>query len=436
MRIIRVQSNLKILLGLSSIEFWERFSFYTLSYLLPFYMVDKIINGGMGFSETRALFWVGIYGFCAWSSPVLGGIIIDRYLGLFNSILFGGMLIICGHLTLFFINVNNFLMLFLGLLLICIGTGLFKPSITGLVGQVYDNSPFYRERAYSFYYSIINLGILLSGMINGLVVAKLGYKWGFSIAGIGMIVAMFWIIVQFSAFREKIYFIDKVNKRETILKSHKNKSFISKIVLLFSYLCSWLWACGYFLGIGGFIMFLIKQYTNRSIGFFKIPIFWFPSLSPLLLILFTFMLNFIWKRLDNIYMEPSTFRKLAFGQLICGINLGILVILLLSIKNISPNAHILKLDFFIIFYIIGVIGEILTCPISYSLISSVSKTKNIGLNQAVCFACYGLGSITAGSIASLFYLNYSINWIVFFMICSFITAFSMIYIEKKLNLQN
>jgi proton-dependent oligopeptide transporter, POT family len=409
-RIMRdLQSHSRSLFGLSIIEFWERFSFYSLSYLLPLYMTDSIGHGGMGCQEPEVLFWVGIYGFFAWSSPLLGGIIADRYLNLLSALIIGGLMIMSGHLVLFFINPQIPLILLLGLALICAGTGLFKPSITALVGQIYQSSYNYKEKAYSLYYSAINLGILASGVGGGIIIARFGYHWGFSVAGLGMTAALVWFFAEYPTFRTKFRTIRIYDTQPSLLIPTPSEV---RLTLFFSYICSWLWGTVYFLGIGGFLMFLIKGYTDRQIGSFVIPLSWFPSLSPLFLTMLTFLFNLIWRKMALRGKEPSSFVKLAFGQLLCASTLLILVLALTKIGNLPENTQVLGFGTLILFYLIGVLGEIFTCPISYSLISSVSRTHNMALLQAVCFACYGLGSITAGSIGAKYFSDHSLTFTV------------------------
>ncbi|MDQ5988299.1 MAG: oligopeptide:H+ symporter [Syntrophus sp. SKADARSKE-3] len=424
------QSDFYTLLGLSGIEFWERFSFYTLSYLLPLYLVEQAVKGGMGFSESSALFWVGLYGFAAWSSPVVGGIFADRLFGLINALLIGGLMIISGHVLLFFIDNGSPLILFCGLLLVSIGTGLFKPSITGLVGEIFTARPNQRERAYSFYYSAINLGILASGIGGGLIVARYGYHWGFSAAGWGMIMAMLWFFKDYFTFKKKFSDIRNIRKH-SIQRNAAVPIAKVRLVLAFSYISSWLWGCVYFLGIGGFLMLLIKSYTDRHVGSFEIPLSWFPSISPFFLIALTSIFSVIWKHLAVKGKEPSTFLKLAWGQFLCAATLGVLILALLKTNGVPPGTPALGCSLIAAFYIIGVVGEIFTCPISYSLISAVTGTKDIALRQAFCFACYGLGSITAGAIGALYFANKSIIWLLIIMTLIFIVFLVMLVLESR-----
>jgi len=403
------QPNTRNLVGLSIIEFWERFSFYSLSYLLPLYMVDAIANGGMGYPASKVLFWVGIYGFFAWSSPLVGGILADRCLNLLTALVLGGLMIASGHLVLFFVDSHQPLILFIGLILVSAGTGLFKPSITALVGEVYNNNSAYRERAYSLYYSAINLGILASGIGSGLIITKFGYHWGFSTAGLGMIMALAWFFAEYPRFKQKFRMIEKDKTASSVILLSPSEI---RSTLFFSYISSWLWGCVYFLGIGGFLLFLIKGYTDRHVGSFEVPLSWFPSISPLLLITFTLLANFIWKKFAIHNREPSTLVKLSFGQLLSFLTLIVLMAALIRVENCPVNSTILGFGILTAFYVLGSLGEMFTCPISYSLISSVTGKDNIAFRQSICFVCYGLGSATAGCIGAKFFSDHSLVWIV------------------------
>src|SRR5690349_10991553 len=139
--------------GLSTLfftEMWERFSYYGMRAFLILYMVHAL-----GFDDKHAGSVYGTYTSSAWAAAIFGGIIADRWLGQYRSVLIGGIIIALGHFTLAFKALQFF---YAGLALIVIGTGLLKPNAATLVGGLYDREDARRDAGFSIYYMGINLG--------------------------------------------------------------------------------------------------------------------------------------------------------------------------------------------------------------------------------------------------------------------------------------
>src|SRR5215218_9307146 len=140
-------------------EMWERFSYYGLRPLLVLFMSAALAQGGFGFSRDQASAIVGIYGFSVYLASLPGGWIADRLLGLQRAIFVGACLITAGHLS---IGISGFAVskvpFFLGLVLIVLGTGLLKPNISAIVGDLYPEGGARRDAGFSIFYMGINLG--------------------------------------------------------------------------------------------------------------------------------------------------------------------------------------------------------------------------------------------------------------------------------------
>ena len=115
-------------------EMWERFSYYGMRAFLILYMVAPVSSGGLGFADANAASIYGTYTGSAWGASILGGLVADRLLGQYRSVLIGGAIIALGHFTLAFPPLPFF---YSGLALIVIGTGLLKPNVSPLVGTLY-----------------------------------------------------------------------------------------------------------------------------------------------------------------------------------------------------------------------------------------------------------------------------------------------------------
>src|SRR2546430_8050359 len=167
--------------GLSTLfftEMWERFSYYGMRGFLILYMVKAL-----GFTDQHAGAVYGNYVSSVWLVAIVGGIVADRWLGQYRSVLIGGAIIALGHFTLAFHPLSFF---YAGLSLIVIGTGLLKPNASTLVGSLYEQGDERRDAGFSIFYMGINLGALLGPIVAGKIAEGIDWHLGFACAGVGM----------------------------------------------------------------------------------------------------------------------------------------------------------------------------------------------------------------------------------------------------------
>ncbi len=187
--------------GLSTLffsEMWERFSYYGMRGFLLLYMTAAVGSGGMGLETAAAAAIYGTYTSMVYLMSLPGGFIADRLIGQRRAVLYGGILIACGHFSLAFPAHGMF---YLGLALVVLGTGLLKPNISVIVGQLYAEGDVRRDAGFSIFYQGINLGAFLGPILTGLLVQSETFRaqltrwgldpnsawhWGFGAAGIGM----------------------------------------------------------------------------------------------------------------------------------------------------------------------------------------------------------------------------------------------------------
>lgn len=197
------------------VEMWERFSFYGMRAILGLYLKCKItgmeplpagqapgFNPGRGWSQAEASNLTGWYGGMAYLLPIAGGLIADRLIGTHRSMLVGGLLIALGHITLGISGIGELAhsnvgmsVFIMGLALIVIGTGHFKPSVSVMVNQLYGRDDPRQQGAFGIFYMGINLGAFLGTFFVGLVGERFGWHWGFTLAAIGMIAGLLMYIV-------------------------------------------------------------------------------------------------------------------------------------------------------------------------------------------------------------------------------------------------
>src|SRR5260221_10418725 len=164
-------------------EFWERFSYYGMRAILTLFMVAKVTDGGLGLDVATAAAIYGFYTAAVFFMGIPGGWIADRLLGQRNAVLYGGILIAMGHYSL---AVDSRPTFYAGLVLIVLGTGLLKPNISAIVGQLYSADDNRRDAAFSIFYICINMGAFLSPLICGTLAERAGWHWGFGAAGGGV----------------------------------------------------------------------------------------------------------------------------------------------------------------------------------------------------------------------------------------------------------
>lgn len=180
-------------------EMWERFSYYGMRALLTLFLISTIANGGWEWTNEEAMKLYGLYTGLVYLTPLLGGIIADKLTGYKKAILIGALVMTLGHLSMAFEGVHaNFF--YLGLILMILGNGMFKPNISSMVGTLYpDNSP-KKDAGYTIFYMGINAGAFLGMLLCGYIGEKIGWHYGFGLAG----VFMFFGMLQFY-FGEKIF---------------------------------------------------------------------------------------------------------------------------------------------------------------------------------------------------------------------------------------
>jgi len=163
-------------------EMWERFSYYGMRALLVLYLVSEL--GKTPQDSSSVYKW---YTSLVYLTPLLGGFLADRYLGLRASIIAGGALMALGQFMLTTGQINFF---YAGLALLIAGNGFFKPNISTMVGKMYRPGDNRRDRAFTIFYMGINLGAFFSPLVCGLLAEKYSYAWGFGAAGVGMLVGL------------------------------------------------------------------------------------------------------------------------------------------------------------------------------------------------------------------------------------------------------
>lgn len=181
-------------------EMWERFSYYGMRALLVLFLVSSILDeGGWGWERAEALQLYALYTGLVYITPIFGGLIADKLMGYRNAVVFGALLMTIGHASMALEGVTS-MFFYAGLFFLIIGNGLFKPNISSMVGQLYKNQGKEKDAGYTIFYMGINAGAFLGILLCGYIGEKVGWHYGFGLAGIFMFMGM----MQFY-FAQKIF---------------------------------------------------------------------------------------------------------------------------------------------------------------------------------------------------------------------------------------
>ena len=197
-------SHPKGLYTLFATEMWERFSYYGMRALLTLYLTAELVNGGFGLERTEALEIYAIFTGLVYLTPILGGWFADKVLGQRKTIYIGGFVMAVGQFLLassaWLANTSasefsdyRMFIFNLGLGILIIGNGFFKPNISTIVGDLYDNNDPRKDSAFNIFYMGINLGAILGPFIAGALGENVAWQWGYFSAGIGMIIGVIWL---------------------------------------------------------------------------------------------------------------------------------------------------------------------------------------------------------------------------------------------------
>ena len=249
-------------------EMWERFSYYGMRAILVLFLVSSFQDGGWGWERSEALGLYGIYTGLVYITPIFGGILADKFLGYRNAVIIGALIMTLGHASMA-LEVFSDLLFYLGLVFLIIGNGFFKPNISSIVGQLYKTEGRDKDAGYTIFYMGINSGAFLGILLCGYIGEKIGWHYGFGLAGIFMFFGMLQFYYAQNIFGS-IGLIKKLNITENEnenLSNIENKT-SSKIIydrlaviVIFSFCVIFFWWA--FEQAGGSMTIYASDYTNR-----------------------------------------------------------------------------------------------------------------------------------------------------------------------------
>ncbi len=385
-------------------ELWERFSYYAMRAILVLYLTDRTINGGLGWTVKDALSLYGTYTALMYITPLIGGWLADNYLGQRKSLLIGGFLMVVGQFTLAL--PHNLLpfsveaLFYVGLGFLIAGNGLFKPNVSTMVGDLYQDGDNRRDGAFTIFYMGINLGSLLAGVVSGSVTGIWGWKAGFAAAGIGMIISL---IIQ-TLFAQR--FLGDIGVRPAAHiakenaqgKSHNVLSKIEvdrlKVIMVMGLFVIVFWAG--FEQAGGLMNIYSQQYTDRMIGSFEVPAAWFQSLNPFFIIVCAPLIAMLWVKLGP--KEPSSPIKFALALFFLAI--GFLCMVGAVMEQGGDLTVKTSMYWLVGAYFFHTLGELCLSPIGLSLVTKLAPLRLASLMMGTWFGFNAISNYIAGIVGS------------------------------------
>jgi POT family proton-dependent oligopeptide transporter len=390
--------------GLSTLfftEMWERFSYYGMRAFLILYMTAPLAAGGLGMADADAGSIYGTYTGSVWGASIIGGLVADRFLGQYRSVLIGGIIIALGHFTLAFKALPAF---YSGLALIVIGTGLLKPNVSTLVGSLYDASDTRRDAGFSIFYMGINLGALFGPLIAGYLAQRVDWHIGFACAGVGMTLGL----VQYVVGKKRLQpAADRISGAAAgarqahaegigggTLSATEWRRLGSIVIFFFVAILFW----GAYEQAGSTLNLFADRYTRLEVFGFSFPSSWFQSVQPVFVILLAPAFAWMWVKLGK--REPSVPAKLAIGVLF----MAIAFLVLVPAGSYAQSAAGVRVSpwWLVLSYAISEFGELCLYPVGLSAVTKLSPPRIVGLMMGVWLLSNAFGNKLAGWSAGFF----------------------------------
>ncbi len=437
-------------------EMWERFSYYGMRALLVLFMTDAVARGGLGLTDQVATAIYGLYTAAVYLAALPGGCIADRFVGAQRAIRLGALFIIAGQLLLVVRRTETF---YLGLLLVVIGTGLLKPNVSAIVGQLYPEGGARRDAGFTIFYMGINLGAAMSPLVTGYLGENYNWRYGFGAAGLGMVIGL----LQFQLTARRL---GEAGLRagsgsggapaSGAGKNDRDRLLLGCMVLILLALIALVWTrvirldplalarstaylilavaviyfgSAFFLfglapiekkRVGAIaILFLAsamfwsgfeqagssfnlfaERYTVRTITWLQrdIPAGWFQFCGPLFVLSLAPIMAWLWSALARRNLNPSLPAKFAMGLILLGLGFCVM-----SVGSRAVAAgHKVWPTWLISTYLLHTFGELCLSPVGLSSVTKLAPQRLVGQMMGIWFLATSFGNLIAGLLAGQF----------------------------------
>ena len=409
-------------------EMWERFSYYGMRGILMLYMTKLWVENGLNIPSEDASLIYGFFGGFVYFTPLFGGLIADRWLGQRLSITIGGITMFAGQLVLFLMN--SHLGLGIGLFLLVIGNGFFKPNISTIVGQLYREGDPKKDAAFSIFYMGINLGALLAPLVIGVlaedmfavkgvdadgkaIILSYGFKYGFLVAAIGMALGQ----ITFNLLAKK-YLLElgtkptKLTKEEKQAEQEKPAATVDPalrkierqrlaVIFILTFFVIFFWAG--FEQAGSSLTLYTDKYIDRVVGGWEIPTTFFQAFNPILIVAMAPIFAWLWT--TKLFAKMSTPVKMSLGMILLGIGFLFMLLATTSVVIEGSGSHEIvqqkaALIWLVMTYFFHTIGELCLSPVGLSMITKLAPVKLASMLMGVWMLSTFVANIMGGFIAA------------------------------------
>ena len=443
----------RALFALFMVELWERFSYYGMRALLVLYMTATLVSGGFGFEDSQAYGIYAAYGALVYLTPIIGGYFADKMIGFRRAIVWGSILMAAGQFTLF---LNDQFTFFIGLALLVVGNGFFKPNISSMIGKFYKEGDSRRDGAFTIFYMGINIGAFLTPLTCGAIGEIEGWKYGFLTAGIGMVVG--WLTFEWA--KSKGWLETNVDEAGKEMQSYrpiglepakvqsfagidgkwvpylatvvlvgvswlllKNDTFVDIIlgvigtsvivymihlsgkydkaqkqriwvILLLLLFTTVFWT--FFELAGSALNLFTDRNVNKNLLGTELTTTFFQSVNPLFIMIFAPIFSWLWIKLGQMNREPSAPYKFGSGLILLG--LGFLV---LNLGSTAAIAGLVPAIFLILLYMLHTLGELTISPVGLSLVTKLAPSQIVGFLMGIWFLSSSIAHQAGKYIANL-----------------------------------
>ena len=433
-------------------EFWERFSYYGMRALLILFMTASVAEGGLGFETARAGAIYGLYTAFVYLLALPGGWVADRIVGQRRAVLIGGIIIALGHFCMAISSVRTF---YLGLVLIVIGTGLLKPNISTMVGELYPEGGARRDAGFSVFYMGINLGAFVAPLITGWLGETINWHLGFGAAGVGMVFG----IVQYLVGGKNLGQIGvHPNVGDDAAAAARNRQrlmiglgvavvlvggaallhnagvislsiegvagaaggvIVGLALLYFAYMfflggldsverkrvsavfVLFVFSAVFWSGFeqaGSSLNLVAASLTDRTFGVGEMPASWLQSVNALMIIILAPVFAWLWIRLGRENREPSSPAKFALGLMFLGLGFAVMIVA----AQRAADGTLVSPMWLVLTYLLHTIGELCLSPVGLSTVTKLAPHRMVGQMMGIWFMSISLGNLFAGLIGGQF----------------------------------
>ena len=419
-------------------EMWERFSYYGMRALLVLYLVSQF-----KFERADALEIYAIFTGLVYITPIIGGLLADKILGQQKAIFIGGLLMAFGQFALA-AGESSF---YIGLGLICVGNGFFKPNISTIVGTLYQENDPRRDGGFTIFYMGINIGAFLAPLICGYLGEQVSWSYGFAAAGVGMLLGtailyffgkilgksglppntqhnklvfkdlidvLVYVVVCVSLVLGAVFFWTNISQSirdvikyigfgggalalvYTVATNTKGADEWGRMVVIFFLLFFNVFFWAGFEQAGGTFNLFAAQNTDRSFFGAEIPASYFQAINSIFIFTIAPLFSIMWQYLNAKNLEPSTPYKFAYALALLGV--GFVVMHLASQQAESGLVSPLWL---VMVYFFHTLGELCLSPVGLSMITKLAPQRIVSVMMGLWFGSIASAQYVAGILESL-----------------------------------